>query len=205
MFFLSLMKGSSSSCWDEEMRWYDVRDTLLGDNYKRQNVAAALSLARKCAHPHAVQLCRILQIEEEEEEEEGKEGKEEKEEEKAEKRELELEREMSVAAVRARLSEEGGDFAQSLAALLSGERAEAQLRVLAHRGEPSAQVRPFQQKITEEGGGGGGGTCCFCLILDICLFYIFIDVTLYRPGCRCCPHTKTKNSASHRLLQTQVA
>ena len=44
----------------ELFKWVDVRDTLLGDNFKKQDVTAALALARDCKHPDAEWLTSIL-------------------------------------------------------------------------------------------------------------------------------------------------
>ena len=45
----------------ELFKWLDVRDTLLGDNYKKQqDITAALALARDCKHPDAVWLTSIF-------------------------------------------------------------------------------------------------------------------------------------------------
>ncbi len=44
----------------ELFKWLDVRDTLLGDNYKKRDIAAALALARDCKHPDAVWLTSIF-------------------------------------------------------------------------------------------------------------------------------------------------
>ncbi len=40
----------------ELFKWLDVRDTLLGLNYKKQDITAALALACDCKHPDAVWL-----------------------------------------------------------------------------------------------------------------------------------------------------
>ncbi len=45
----------------ELFKWLDVRDTLLGENYKEQDIAAALTLARDCKHPDAVWLTSIVE------------------------------------------------------------------------------------------------------------------------------------------------
>ncbi len=45
----------------ELFKWLDVRDTLLGENYKVQDIAAALALARDCEHPDAVWLTSIFE------------------------------------------------------------------------------------------------------------------------------------------------
>ena len=44
----------------ELLKWLDVRDTLLGENFKRQDITAALALARDCTHPDAVWLTSIF-------------------------------------------------------------------------------------------------------------------------------------------------
>ncbi len=45
----------------ELFKWLDVRDTLLGQNYKEQNIKKALALARDCKHPDAVWLTSIFE------------------------------------------------------------------------------------------------------------------------------------------------
>ncbi len=45
----------------ELFKWLDVRDTLLGDNFKKQDITAALALARDCKHPDAVWLTSIFE------------------------------------------------------------------------------------------------------------------------------------------------
>ncbi len=45
----------------ELFEWLDVRDTLLGQNYKKQDLSAALALARDCKHPDAVWLTSIFE------------------------------------------------------------------------------------------------------------------------------------------------
>ena len=45
----------------ELFKWLDVRDTLLGKNYKKQDVTAALALARECKHPDAMRLASIFE------------------------------------------------------------------------------------------------------------------------------------------------
>ena len=45
----------------ELFKWLDVRDTLLGENNKEQDIAAALALARDCKHPDAVWLTSIFE------------------------------------------------------------------------------------------------------------------------------------------------
>ena len=40
----------------ELFKWLDVRDTLLGENKRKQDITAALALARDCKHPDAVWL-----------------------------------------------------------------------------------------------------------------------------------------------------
>ncbi len=44
----------------ELFKWLDVRDTFLGDNCKKQDITAALALARDCKHPDAVWLTSIF-------------------------------------------------------------------------------------------------------------------------------------------------
>ena len=44
----------------ELFKWLDIRDTLLGQNERNQDVAAALALARDCKHPEAVWLTSIF-------------------------------------------------------------------------------------------------------------------------------------------------
>ncbi len=45
----------------ELFKWLDVRDTLLGRNFKKQDVTAALTLARDCKHPDAEWLTSIFE------------------------------------------------------------------------------------------------------------------------------------------------
>ncbi len=45
----------------ELFKWLDVRDKLLGENYKERDIAAALTLARDCKHPDAVWLTSIFE------------------------------------------------------------------------------------------------------------------------------------------------
>ncbi len=45
----------------ELFKWLDVRDTLLGKNNKKQNITAALALARDCKHPDAVWLTSVFE------------------------------------------------------------------------------------------------------------------------------------------------
>ena len=45
----------------ELFKWLDVRDTLLGQNHKKQDIAKALALARECKHPDAVWLSSIFE------------------------------------------------------------------------------------------------------------------------------------------------
>ncbi len=45
----------------ELFKWLDVRDTLLGDNYKKQDITAALALAFDCKHPDAEWLTSIFE------------------------------------------------------------------------------------------------------------------------------------------------
>ncbi len=40
----------------ELFKWLDVRDTLLGENYNKQDMRKALMVARDCKHPDAVWL-----------------------------------------------------------------------------------------------------------------------------------------------------
>ncbi len=44
----------------ELLKWLDVRDTFLGRNERKQDITAALALARDCKHPDAVWLTSIL-------------------------------------------------------------------------------------------------------------------------------------------------
>ncbi len=44
----------------ELFKWLDVRNTLLGDNYKKQDITKALVLARDCKHPDAEWLTSIF-------------------------------------------------------------------------------------------------------------------------------------------------
>ncbi len=45
----------------ELFKWLDVRDTLLGANFKKQDIIAALALARDCKHPDAEWLISIFE------------------------------------------------------------------------------------------------------------------------------------------------
>ncbi len=45
----------------EFFKWLDIRDTLLGENFKEQDIKAALALARDCKHPDAEWLTSILE------------------------------------------------------------------------------------------------------------------------------------------------
>ncbi len=45
----------------ELFKWLDVRDTLLGQNKRKQDITAALDLARECKHPDAVWLTSIFE------------------------------------------------------------------------------------------------------------------------------------------------
>ncbi len=45
----------------ELFKWLDVRDTLLGHNFKEQDITAALALARECKHPDAMWLTSIFE------------------------------------------------------------------------------------------------------------------------------------------------
>ena len=45
----------------ELFKWLDVRYTLLGDNFKEQDITAALALARDCQHSDAVWLTSIFE------------------------------------------------------------------------------------------------------------------------------------------------
>ncbi len=45
----------------ELFKWLDVRDVLLGENRKKQDITAALALARDCKHPDAVWLTSIFE------------------------------------------------------------------------------------------------------------------------------------------------
>ena len=45
----------------ELFKWLDIRDTLLGENYKEQDISAALALARDCKHPDAEWLTSIFE------------------------------------------------------------------------------------------------------------------------------------------------
>ncbi len=44
----------------ELFKWLDIRDTLLGDNWKKQDITSALALAHDCKHPDAEWLTSIL-------------------------------------------------------------------------------------------------------------------------------------------------
>ena len=45
----------------ELFKWLDVRDTFLGENKRKQDITAALALARDCKHPDAVWLTSIFE------------------------------------------------------------------------------------------------------------------------------------------------
>ena len=45
----------------ELFKWLDVRDTLLGGNKRKQDITAALALARDCKHPDAEWLTSIFE------------------------------------------------------------------------------------------------------------------------------------------------
>ncbi len=45
----------------ELLKWLDVRANLLGQNFRKQDIAAALALARDCKHPDAVWLTSIFE------------------------------------------------------------------------------------------------------------------------------------------------
>ncbi len=45
----------------ELFKWLDVRDIFLGDNFKKQDITAALTLARDCKHPDAVWLASVCE------------------------------------------------------------------------------------------------------------------------------------------------
>ena len=78
LFFTLKMASSFSSAWPdpnspilskidfgvplvELFKWLNVRDTLLGANFKEQDITAALALARECKHPDAVWLTSIFE------------------------------------------------------------------------------------------------------------------------------------------------
>lgn len=43
-----------------DLQWYEIRDSLLGQNLQKQDIAHALCLARDCKHPQAIHLCKLL-------------------------------------------------------------------------------------------------------------------------------------------------
>ncbi len=45
----------------ELFKWLDIRDTFLGQNKRKQDITAALALARDCKHPDAVWLASIFE------------------------------------------------------------------------------------------------------------------------------------------------
>jgi hypothetical protein len=53
------MRGSSHRS-PELLAWYEVRDTLLGENYLEQDIKEALHLAAVCQHPNAVWLTKLF-------------------------------------------------------------------------------------------------------------------------------------------------
>jgi len=44
---------------DQIQKWYEIRDTLLGENRRKQDVKRALELCRMCSHPDAVWLVDV--------------------------------------------------------------------------------------------------------------------------------------------------
>lgn len=44
-----------------DKEWYEIRDLLFGQNYRKQDIAKAIVLAKQCAHPDAVLICNVLQ------------------------------------------------------------------------------------------------------------------------------------------------
>ncbi len=78
LLFFRMMASSFSSPWPdpnspvlskidfgvplvELFKWLEVRDTLLGHNERKQDIAAALALARDCKHPDAEWLTSIFE------------------------------------------------------------------------------------------------------------------------------------------------
>jgi hypothetical protein len=53
------MRGSAHRC-PELFAWYEVRDTLMGENYLEQDIKEALHLAAVCQHPDAVWLTKLF-------------------------------------------------------------------------------------------------------------------------------------------------
>ncbi len=45
----------------ELLKWLDIRDTFLGENFKKQDITCALALARQCKHPDAEWLTSIFE------------------------------------------------------------------------------------------------------------------------------------------------
>ncbi len=45
----------------ELFKWLNVRDTFLGQNHKKQDIAADLALVRDCKHPDAVWLASVFE------------------------------------------------------------------------------------------------------------------------------------------------
>ena len=45
----------------ELFKWLDVRDTFLGNNFKKQDIPAALALARDCKHSDAEWITSIFE------------------------------------------------------------------------------------------------------------------------------------------------
>jgi TPR repeat protein len=57
---LSHYRQRSHSDLQQLLAWYKIRDTLVGDNFVRQEVKRALELAAVCEHPDAVWLTKLF-------------------------------------------------------------------------------------------------------------------------------------------------
>lgn len=44
-----------------DKEWYEIRDLLFGENWRRRDIAKAIALAKHCSHPDAVLICNVLQ------------------------------------------------------------------------------------------------------------------------------------------------
>ncbi len=51
---------NSTIGWDAQCEWYAIRDALLGQNGRVQNLALAVSLANTCNHPKAAWLSTLF-------------------------------------------------------------------------------------------------------------------------------------------------
>lgn len=44
-----------------DKEWYEIRDLLFGENWRRRDIAKGVALAKHCSHPDAVLICNVLQ------------------------------------------------------------------------------------------------------------------------------------------------